>query len=116
MGEHGERAYTKKELLAALRRLEALLHSPKVVGRARRLPADELQRFAAARLHLGALITRLGAARMRDIRRRVERQSASLRRGVAAAETALARLDAASRWAPAIQRLLVLLGRVVPLL
>lgn len=108
--------FTKTELLAALRSLEERLYHRDWVEQVKRLPLEDRQQFAASRLHLTAMVTRLNASLMRDIRERLEACTAELRTGIGELQGVLADLEKAAGWAEAVNRLLAVLGRVIPLL
>lgn len=108
--------YTKTELVATLRDLRQQLYSPQVEARVKELNFTERQDFVAARLHLTELITEVNQALMRDIREELEKQSPALRQGIASLKGSLDRLNAADQWAAAVNQVVGVLGRIVPLI
>lgn len=108
--------FTKTELLAMLRDVEQRLYSSKVEKQVAPLSLEERQQFVASRLHLTAVIAKLNASLMRDIREDLDAQSASLRRGIADLDGSLKSLTNAKQWASAVNGVITLLGNVVSLL
>jgi len=108
--------FTKTELLAKLRDVEKQLYSRRVEKQVEPLPLEERQKFVASRLHLTAVIAKVNASLMRDIREDLEGQSASLRQGIADLDGSLRSLTSAKQWASAVNGVIGLLGRVVGLL
>lgn len=108
--------YTKTELVATLRDLRQQLYSPQVEARVKELDFSDRQDFVAARLHLTELITEVNQALMRDIREELEKQSPALRQGIASLKGSLDRLNAANQWAGAVNQVVGVLGRIVPLI
>ena len=103
-------------LLAQLRLLENQLYSSEVVEQAKQLPADEKQAFASGRIHLTTIITELNTAQLADIRQQLEAEGPALQEGLDALNSSLARLENADSWAQALNGVIGLLGRIVPLL
>ncbi|HEX9667932.1 MAG TPA: hypothetical protein VGC93_00490 [Thermoanaerobaculia bacterium] len=104
------------ELLARLRLLENQLYSSEVVEQAKQLPDDEKQSFASGRIHLTTLITELNTAELASIREQLEAEGAALVQGIDDLNGSLARLENANSWAQALNGVIGLLGKVVPLL
>ena len=105
--------YTKRDLLRQLRAIERRLYARRAVEEAGKLDDVHKQEFVAARLHLAYMITRLNAQVMREIRERLEAQGAELEQALAVLDDSLRRLEQAPEWAGFLNRILVVLGRVV---
>lgn len=103
-------------LLAQLRLLENQLFSSEVVAQAKQLPDDEKQAFASGRIHLTTLITELGTAQLADIRGQLEAEGPALQQGIDDLNGSLARLESVNTWAQALNGVIGMLGKIVPLL
>lgn len=104
------------ELMAQLRLLENQLYSNEVVEQAKQLPDDEKQAFVSGRIHLTTLITELNTAELASIREQLEAEAPALAEGIDALNGKLAHLENANTWASALNGVVGLLGKVVPLL
>ena len=104
------------ELMAQLRLLENQLYSSEVVEQAKQLPEEEKQSFASGRIHLTTLITELNTAELASIREQLEAEGPALVQGVDDLNSSLAHLENANSWAQALNGVIGLLGKVVPLL
>ncbi|MCB1053936.1 MAG: hypothetical protein KDD11_00305 [Acidobacteria bacterium] len=107
---------TKTAVLEALREVEARLFSAPVVAEVKKQPLQQQMEFAQSRLHLTAVITRLNASLMSEIRQRLEAQAPALDAGIGGLTVALTQLEGAAGWAKAIDGVIRLLGKVVSLL
>jgi hypothetical protein len=103
-------------LLVELRLLENQLFSSEVVAQARQLPDDEKQAFASGRIHLTTLITELNTAQIADVREQLDAVGPELQQGVDDLNSSLARLENVNTWAQALNGVIGLLGKIVPLL
>ena len=106
-------SYTKRELLSQLREIERRLYSSRVLDEVTQLDDVQKQEFVASRLHLAHVITRLNTQVMREIREQLDLQSAELREALGVLNDSLRRLEEAPEWAGLLNRILVVLGRVV---
>lgn len=104
------------ELLAQLRLLENQLYSSEVVAQAKQLPDEEKQAFASGRIHLTTLITELSTAQLAAIREQLEAEGPALIQAVDELNGSLARLENGDQWAQALNGVIGLLGKIVPLL
>lgn len=107
---------TKKGLLAHLRGLENQLFTQEVVAKVKQQPSDQQLAFAQARLHLTSVIAKLNATLMKEIRQKLEAQSAELQQGIDRLAGSLGKLEGAVGWAKAINGVISTLGKLVPLL
>jgi hypothetical protein len=104
------------ELMAQLRLLENQLYSSEVVAQAKQLPDEERQSFASGRIHLTTLITELNTAELASIREQLEAEGPALSEGIDSLSGKLAHLENANTWAQALNGVIGLVGKLVPLL
>lgn len=103
-------------LLDALRTIEVQLYGIEVVQQVQPLPDEERQAFVAARLHLTSVINQLNTAQLSNIADQLEQQSSELRQGIQALQKSLGTLTGAAGWASAINGVIGIIGKVIPLL
>lgn len=107
-----QQPYSKAELLQRLRVIEERLFSDAVEVKVRELPADERQTFVSARLSLSKLILEVNASLLADIEQGLAAHSGPLRDGIDGLDQALEKLEAAVRWAGAINGVIGVVGKV----
>lgn len=108
--------FTKRVLLEVLRALRDQLLSPEVEAKVKKLSFAKRQEFVATRLLLTNAINTLNKCLMKDIRQKLEQQSPKLHEGIGSLAKSLGKLERATKWAAAINGIVALLGKVVPLL
>lgn len=106
---------TKTALLAALRAQETKLYSSAAVAKIQQQPKAQQIAFVQARLHLTAKIAQLNSALMRDIGDQLEAQRASLEEGIDRLAKSLDDLDQTGAWIKAVNGVISLLTKVLPL-
>lgn len=111
----GETPITKKAVIDYLRRVEAKLYSTKVEAEIAKLEFQKQLDFFSARLSFTALIGRLNASLMREIREDLQAQARSLKVGIDNLSTSLGKLENAVQWAKAVNGITSAIGQVVKL-
>jgi hypothetical protein len=104
------------KLLDSLRTIEVELFGIEVVQQVQQLSDAEKQEFVAARLHLTSVINELNTAQLSDIADKLEQQSGELRTGIQSLEKSLGSLTGAAGWASAVNGIIGVIGKVIPLL
>lgn len=104
---------TKKAALEYLRAVETLLYSTKVERRIKKLDFEKQLEFFSARLSFTAMIGRMNAALMREIREELQAQARSIKEGIDDLTDSLSKLEDAVEWARAVNGVTVAIGKVV---
>ncbi len=106
---------TKKAALEYLRAVEKQLYSTAVEAEVKKLDFPKQLEFFSSRLSFTALIGRLNAALMREIRKDLQAQARSIKVGVDELKDSLDKLTDAVEWAKAVNGVTSAIAQVVSL-
>lgn len=115
MPEAVQTRITKKAALEYLRLAEKQLYSTAVEAEVGKLDFQKKLDFFSARLSFTALIGKLNASLMQEIRDDLQAQANSIKTGIEGLKESLTRLEDAVQWAKAVNGITSSIARVVSL-